>query len=95
MMGQSRRWEMKMTIEMPDELAQAIRERAAKEGITPEQWVLDTIWGSFSILKAKLYPRPKRTPEEIKASLDEIARLGGRGAPISDEALRRENLYED
>jgi hypothetical protein len=84
---------MKMTIELPDALFEAIKEKAAQAGVTPEQWVLDKIWGGFSLLKAKLYPRPPRTPEEIQAWLDSFA--VDAGVSLSDESLRRENIYED
>jgi hypothetical protein len=85
---------MELKVTLPDDLAEALRELTAKEGLTPEQWVLNALWSRFPLLKAK--KRPKRTPEEIRASLDRIAsHFGNTGVSLSDEALRRENMYED
>ena len=87
---------MTLEIKQPD-VESRVRNLAHNRGISPEQLLLDLIEAQLPPEDAERRPfYETATSEEWNAALDHLAARFPQDAPlIPDEALRRENLYED
>ena len=95
---------MALTIEAP-EVEEKLQQAAAKRGMNLEEYLLQLVVSSLSNLDQIKNPSHKTTPKrplfetaspaELNAALDRWSARHTDTLLISDEALRRENLYED
>jgi hypothetical protein len=79
---------MQITVDIPDQVAA----RAHALGVPIEEYVRDVLQREVPALPttAKL-----KSPEEIRAWLDEMAQFSDQIPELPDEALTRESLYRD
>ncbi|HEX6493887.1 MAG TPA: hypothetical protein VF018_00295 [Acidobacteriaceae bacterium] len=80
---------MQITLDIPDQVAA----KAAALGISVESYVRELVLRE-SEPGLKLHASP-RTPEEIRAWLQEMAQFSDQIPELPDEALSRESIYQD
>lgn len=89
---------MSLTIQAP-EIERRVRHLAKSRGLSPEEMLLGLVEAQLPREESEPQARPfyeTATTEEWAAALDRWAARFPSDAPlIPDEALRRENLYED
>lgn len=79
---------MEMTVNIPDELAAEARAR----GVTPEAYVEAVL--ARQVASRTADAKPRRTSEEIRGWLDELAQLSERIPPLP-ATISREWIYQD
>jgi hypothetical protein len=73
-----RRWVMRLTIELPADVADRLVEHAARRGVTPEQWVAETV--------LKRFPLPPPPGESLAEFLDGyVGVASGNGEPNAQD----------
>ena len=85
---------MQVTIEIPEDRVQRLRERALARGLTLEQWLVELV---------DVYAPPNSIAHLQRTDPDEWARQFHEWAeshdrttpPLSDEAISRESIYPD
>lgn len=87
-----------MILELTPEIEQRIAEEAERHGQQPNDYVLALL--NASLIAAEPQHQPtyeSRTPQERAHAFREWAESHAyvTAPPLSDEALRRENIYED
>ena len=90
---------MTVTLELTPEIEARLAQHAAARGVTPEDYLADFLAENLPpVVEAKEKPFYERaTKEEWLAEFHRwVDSHENRGEPyLSDEALRRENIYED
>ena len=97
---------MTLSVNLPPDLASRVLAEAARRHVEVDQVIQSALdlalppecgpASTASPVNGATFPRA-RTPEEVLRAIDEFERKFAyiRGADIPDEALRRENMYED
>ena len=89
---------MTLKIQAP-EVERRVRSLAKRRGLSPEQMLLGLVEAQLPREESAANVKPfyeTASTDEWSAALDRWAeRLPSDAPPIPDEALRRENLYED
>jgi hypothetical protein len=81
---------MAITVELPPEIEQQFLAQARARGISVDAYVQEYLMRSCQLSA----DRPTLSVEEVDRILDEAADLVPAGvAPLSDEAMSRENIY--
>lgn len=79
---------MEITVRIPDEIAAEAQER----GMAPEQYVEEILAQElFQRTKAKIAPR---TPESVRAWLDQLAEFSDKIPPLPD-VITRDWIYNN
>jgi hypothetical protein len=87
---------MKLTIELSDEKAAALRVQAEARGLTVERWVEQIAEQHAEAQPASIAHLQKTKPKEWARRFHEWAESRDRTTPLlSDEAISRESIYPD
>jgi hypothetical protein len=85
---------MTLTIHVAPEVEQRLREEAARRGQEADEYVSELLSAILPDRQRPFYETA--SPEEwVRAFREWAASHKGTGTPIPDEALRRENMYDD
>lgn len=80
----------KLTIRIPAEVGQLLREKAKKEGLTLEEYLEEVagreayVGGPNDAVKLAVERLTKRTPEEVLADRERILQSSRRGRPLPE-----------
>jgi hypothetical protein len=74
-----------MIISIPSELESALEQVASRHGVTPEQWIVDTVRTTLAITS----PTPADAWEELLFNVGSPA-----GVSLSDDATSRNCIYD-
>lgn len=84
---------MAITIDLPADVEARIVEIARKQGVSADEYASQLIAGAVPVEAAA--KDTGSTSQGFRERMAALGKLAGRDLPrISDEALRRENLYE-
>ncbi len=88
---------MSLTIELPSATQAQLEKEASQNGMAVERYARELIEKSMGLIGEKTPERLQAEFEEWERDFNELLELGNEvTAPeIPDEALRRENMYED
>jgi hypothetical protein len=82
---------MTLTIEIKPEVEAALAARAESQGVDVASYAASLVEEAV----APDLPRPKRSPEEVRAWLDRIAKYSDRIPDMPGETFSREMIYRD
>ena len=82
---------MQVTVDIPDEVAAQAKVR----GVAVEAYVQSLLKQAALPLLVEPCERPRHTPEETRAWLDELAQFSDEIPPMPGETFSREMIYQD
>lgn len=81
---------MALVLQLPHDLEQVLLQQAKVQGVSPAGYVQ-------SLLEKQLswrIQKPKLSPEEFEAALDQLAQFSDQIPHLPDEAITRESMYK-